>query len=135
MFDAVTGLGYRCGVRWMRLYVKLVIAAMLSLAPVGASAFQESSVGAPADARQPAASDIVPGAPKADLADDKATPAPSDSGGTKLSIPGLGTLGVIPKMDFGLELLYGSNNTRIEEPLPDKDDDGLQIRGTIKHRF
>lgn len=57
--------------------------------------------------------------------------------GTEVRIPGLGKLGVLPKMDFGLELLYGAaGETRATEPRPDTGaDDDLRIRGTVKHRF
>jgi hypothetical protein len=52
-------------------------------------------------------------------------------------IPGLGKLGVLPKMDFGLELLYGANDGRPAAPAPDDipTDDDLRIRGTMKHNF
>jgi hypothetical protein len=52
-------------------------------------------------------------------------------------IPGLGTLGVLPKLDFGLELLYGVNEDKRLEPEKGaiEPDDGVQIRGTLKHRF
>ena len=54
--------------------------------------------------------------------------------GTEVRIPGLGKLGVLPKMDFGLELLYGAaDSKRIEEPVDQTED--LMIRGTVKHRF
>ncbi len=34
---------------------------------------------------------------------------PRTSAGTKIRVPGLGVIGEIPKMDFGLELLYGAS--------------------------
>jgi hypothetical protein len=57
--------------------------------------------------------------------------------GTEVRIPGLGKLGVLPKMDFGLELLYGANDGRPAAPVPDDipTDDDLRIRGTMKHNF
>ncbi|MEM8975994.1 MAG: hypothetical protein AAGD43_28345 [Pseudomonadota bacterium] len=55
--------------------------------------------------------------------------------GAKLSIPGLGTVGVLPKMDFGLELLYGSNQPNADVTEQDEESDDLRIRGSIKHRF
>jgi hypothetical protein len=64
--------------------------------------------------------------------------APKSEGGTEIRIPGLGKLGVLPKMDFGLELLYGAAEQKQPEgppqgtPNPDED---LTIRGTVKHRF
>ena len=67
---------------------------------------------------------------------DAAPPAKSE--GTEIRIPGLGKLGTLPKMDFGLELLYGATETgsaqepaKIDENLPDD----LTIRGSVKHRF
>ena len=36
---------------------------------------------------------------------------PKDSG-TKIRVPGLGVIGEIPKMDFGLELLYGASQNK-----------------------
>ena len=64
---------------------------------------------------------------------------PKDSGsGAELVIPGIGSLGMLPKLDFGLELLYGANEApeQATEPsdLPVIDDD-LTIRGIVKHRF
>lgn len=57
--------------------------------------------------------------------------------GTEVRIPGLGKLGVLPKMDFGLELLYGAaGESRAPEARPETgEDDDLRIRGTVKHRF
>ena len=50
-----------------------------------------------------------------------------------MRIPGLGTVGVLPKLDFGLELLYGNEQ---KGPFEDKTSpDDVQLRGTIKHRF
>ena len=54
--------------------------------------------------------------------------------GTEVRIPGLGTVGVLPKLDFGLELLYGANESK-GLPQDKINSDDVQIRGTIKHRF
>ena len=49
-----------------------------------------------------------------------------------MRIPGLGKLGVLPKMDFGLELLYGANEG-VKQPDPvEQPSDDLTIRGTMK---
>ena len=53
-------------------------------------------------------------------------------------LPGLGKLGVLPKLDFGLELLYGdtppaAQNEDFEGRETDPED--LTIKGTFKHRF
>jgi hypothetical protein len=112
------------------------LGAALALASTSALAFQEQqSGGAPAPAAPAAAS---PAAPDASKGVDLTTPSPAESGaaGTEVRIPGLGKLGVLPKMDFGLELLYGAN----EAKQPDAVDreapaDDLTVRGTIKHNF
>ncbi len=86
---------------------------------------------------------VKPAQPSAKSADPLAAPLSngqlaqpgSEQSGTPISIPGLGTVGVIPKMDFGMELLYGSDNGQKLEAAPENDGDGLQIRGTLKHRF
>jgi hypothetical protein len=62
--------------------------------------------------------------------------------GTVLSIPGIGTIGVLPRLDFGLELLYGAPKEPkagiTGQPMIGRDqgeDSDVLIRGTIKHRF
>ena len=59
------------------------------------------------------------------------------STGTEVRIPGLGKLGILPKLDFGLELLYGVNEKSLDDRrlLPEQSDGGVGIRGTLKHRF
>ncbi len=37
---------------------------------------------------------------------------PRVDSGTKIRVPGLGVIGEIPKMDFGLELLYGASQPK-----------------------
>ena len=54
--------------------------------------------------------------------------------GTEVRIPGVGSLGVLPKLDFGLELLYGANETN-GRPDDRTQPSDVQIRATIKHRF
>lgn len=81
---------------------------------------------------QPPAAD----APAAGVQD--TTQAPKSDAGTEIRIPGLGKLGTLPKMDFGLELLYGAAEGKAaQEPENqgiDSDQD-LMIRGSVKHRF
>ncbi len=63
------------------------------------------------------------------------SPGDANSRETELSIPGVGSIGKLPKLDFGLELLYGSGSGQgAESPLENKDDDVL-IKGKIRHRF
>lgn len=107
----------------------------LAVVSTSAFAFQEQqSGGAPAPAAPAAAS---PAAQEKGM--DLATPPAAEGGaaaGTEVRIPGLGKLGVLPKMDFGLELLYGANETKqpdaVERETPADD---LTIRGTVKHNF
>lgn len=113
--------------RWNKF---LSLGVLLALASTSALAFQEQ--GSQPAIEQPQAE--APAVPQAGMAPSDATAHPS-SGGTEVRIPGLGKLGVLPKMDFGLELLYGAS-----EPKPVEEDrevpaDDLTIRGTIKHPF
>ena len=57
--------------------------------------------------------------------------------GTDVRIPGFGKLGSLPKMDFGLELLYGaSEGKQVDVPAAHDDTGGdLTIRGSVKHKF
>lgn len=130
----------------MRRFKQLGLVAAIVMAAVPAFAFEEQQAGgaapkhdAPApgividNSRTPAESGI-----SADM--EFSDPAQSNKTGTEVFIPGLGRLGVLPKMDFGLELLYGATDSptdspdAVEPPLSYGDDD-LQIRGTVKHRF
>ena len=56
----------------------------------------------------------------------------AEDSGSVVRIPGLGALGVLPKLDFGLELLYGDDRPDVvtrekEDGLP-----GLQLDGWEK---
>jgi hypothetical protein len=117
----------------------LVLGLALTLAIVagpGAYAFQEQKSGAPPQA---AVQEATPGQDAAgkplDLSDET---GPAKETGTEIRIPGLGKLGVLPKMDFGLELLYGAADQKQPEGPPEaapSPEDDLMIRGTVKHRF
>ena len=112
------------------MFLITVGAALTASAP--AYAFQEQTGGA-GDGGKAA------GLPAAQLPSlDLSLPGSADLGkstGTEVRIPGVGTLGVLPKLDFGLELLYGANDsagTRSDDRSQPSD---VQIRATIKHRF
>jgi hypothetical protein len=127
----------QCEVREMRsgLVVGLAL-ALLMLAGPSAYAFQEQSSGAAPSAAQP--QQAAPAAPDSglDLSDETGTAGAQK--GTEIRIPGLGRLGVLPKMDFGLELLYGAAETKQPDGPPEAAPapaDDLMIRGTVKHRF
>jgi hypothetical protein len=57
------------------------------------------------------------------------------SGETELKIPGVGTIGKIPKLDFGLELLYGNGAQETPGAEVDSRQDDVLIQGKIRHRF
>lgn len=111
--------------------LRLTITAVLLLVSLAsqALAFQEQRQGTPAGSQVPAADFAVP------------SPAPQASGpGTEVRVPGLGKLGNLPRMDFGLELLYGANDGKQAPVAPVQReeqirDDDLTIRGTVKHKF
>jgi hypothetical protein len=104
--------------------IMCVFAAILAAG--SASAFQEQTQGGPATRQA---------APRpADTVAPLVTP-PSAPQGTEVRVPGFGKLGVLPKMDFGLELLYGASEPR-QSPAPNVDEtDNLAIRGSVKHKF
>jgi hypothetical protein len=105
-----------------------LIGLVVALAAVSSAAygFQEQQAPAsrqPDQAAQPTAPALAPD-------------AMPGTKGTPVRIPGLGTLGVIPKMDFGLELLYGAadqSGKRIDPSKTEQDD--VLVGGRIKHKF
>ena len=107
----------------------------VAIASTSALAFQEQSgtVPAAAPAAAPAEQPATEGKTAADLASSGGVVNPAE--GTEVSIPGLGKLGVLPKMDFGLELLYGASETKQIEEERELPADDLTIRGTVKHKF
>jgi hypothetical protein len=131
-------------------YMAAAVALGLSLGALGsmtsaALAFEETTVGG-SGAKSPAAQalELPKGLPKDATDPGKGLGDPPkglslpelqfSSPGTEVRIPGIGTVGVLPKLDFGLELLYGANEQK--GPFPDKSSpDDVQLRGTIKHRF
>ena len=108
-------------------------AVCLLVASVPAFAFQESKVG-PGD--KPAAT--APIAPQIQLPEGKPgiqLSAPEVGKGTEVRIPGLGKLGVLPKLDFGLDILYGATDDRRQAPGSSASPDELTIKGRIQHKF
>lgn len=107
------------------------VGLLLAVASTAAVAFQEQKSGAGV-AGQPSAVEQ----PK-ELGFGSETVAKQPQG-TEVRIPGLGKLGVLPKMDFGLELLYGAAEQGKAPDAPQgspSTDDDLTIRGTVKHRW
>lgn len=132
----------------MKVVTVPVIVVALGLSTVSAGAFQETTIGGgtPPQATENGKAGVAPAAgavggktnAPADLsimtpAQRKASQS-SESGW--LRIPGLGELGVLPKMNFGLELLYGQGESREAVTKPqDAPLDELTIRGSVKHNF
>ncbi len=123
-------------------FVKLLVTTALfacftGLAVVPSNAFEEQTSGTTAAPASKGTPESDPSkTPQSDLG------SPSNigdtNGGTVVRIPGLGTLGKLPKMDFGLELLYGAAETENlvdDSQEPNATTDDLRIRGTIKHQF
>jgi hypothetical protein len=117
----------------MRLLAAVVLLGFLGQA---AAAFEETTVGG-GEQKAPAAP--ILDLPKTPLDTKGLNLSGSEfnlgkTSGTEVRIPGLGTVGVLPKLDFGLELLYGANEQK-GMPQDKTSPDDVQIRGTIKHRF
>lgn len=119
----------------MKITHVIGLTVVLLGAALPALAFQEQTVGAPPTQAAPPAAQPDPALKPSEmqLSPEEAPKAPE---GTEVRIPGLGKLGVLPKMDFGLELLYGANDGKqpANEPEEPTSDD-LRIRGTMKHNF
>ncbi|MEO1205800.1 MAG: hypothetical protein AAFV45_05660 [Pseudomonadota bacterium] len=111
----------------------LAVAAACLLASTAAHAFQEQTTGAASSSQRATEK------PAGELGLGDATQIKPDAAkGTEVRIPGLGRLGVLPKMDFGLELLYGAAELPLagDQQFSEPDSDGdLKVRGTVKHRF
>lgn len=114
------------------------IALSLALQINGAAAFSPEPVAPPSAGVQvsPQSQLAQPGVPQIPQFDLNDTQAAGKSSGTEITIPGFGSLGTIPKLDFGLELLYGPKNgpeaLQLDQHAPDSD---MQIKGTLTHRF
>ncbi|MCB1506043.1 MAG: hypothetical protein KDJ47_13780 [Hyphomicrobiaceae bacterium] len=123
------------GVYSMRIGRITVVTVALMAVSTAAAAFQEQQGAAPAAAGAQVQAP-VDAAAKPNIGFSSTDAA--KGAGTEVRIPGLGKLGVLPKMDFGLELLYGAaSEPKPEDVRPNStsEDGDLRIRGTVKHRF
>lgn len=109
--------------------------ALIFGAATFASAMEEQKLAPPSQQTQPEAA--APTAGQMGVQD--TTQARKSEGGTVIRIPGIGTLGTLPKMDFGLELLYGATEDNSSaRAAPDSgldENQDLMIRGSVKHKF
>ncbi len=114
----------------MRPIITWAMCAALMIGGGTALAFDEQTVpAAPAPgAASPNASPTLD-VPILDLTSPDVDPTKGKTG-TQIRLPGLGVIGEIPKMDFGLELLYGSSQPRQEESR-DSEAEGLMFRGRL----
>jgi len=117
----------------MRRFKWMLVFGVLGALSSAAVAFQESKGGV-AEGQQKGAPQSGVTEPQLDLRDTGVSVAPP--AGVEVRIPGLGKLGVLPKFDFGLELLYGANDQKLQEmERQTNPGDDVQIRGSLKHRF
>lgn len=128
--------------------MRLMIYALgFGLVALPALAFQETTVGGGQGETPAAAAVPIPAAPPPGY--EMSTKPDANKGlqiqvpgvsfgsrpGTEIRIPGLGTVGTVPRFDFGLELLYGAADPKNVAPESKPDPNDVQIRGTLKHRF
>jgi hypothetical protein len=113
----------------------LIISGFLALCSTSASAFEQTQMGGSASANSSISSpqSLPSGVPGVELVTPQTQPAKPE--GMKLRLPGIGVIGTLPKLDFGLELLYGSRQDKPIEEEPGLTDGGLTIHGSLKHRF
>jgi hypothetical protein len=100
-----------------------VLLTAVVLSAGGTLAFQEQKV--PDVATQPSAQINAPESRK-------------EERGPVIKLPGLGKIGELPKLDFGLDLLYGASPEEREQKRridPNNKDDELTVKGSIKYRY
>jgi len=113
--------------------VLIVGTVVLSTFSLSAAAFEQTEL-LPRTAPEAAAAVAQSGAaqPSFELTTPEAVEAPET--GPTISLPGIGTIGTLPKFDFGLELLYGQDDL-LTTPDEEASSDDLRIRGSVKHKF
>ena len=120
------------------LLATLALVVCLS-APEAVNAFEQQNSGAPPPSASATSGDTVNATTQSPQNELSAPSGKSEEkGGTEVRIPGLGKLGELPNMDFGLELLYGAadSDVKVEDPQePTANSDDIRIHGTIKHQF
>ena len=124
------------------------IALPFALPVTGAAAFQSETVATPQEQTTTQASPLLPFGQQLTAPNKPPLQGPTDplavtgkDGGTEVRIPGIGSVGKLPKLDFGLELLYGGKNApealqfdqhNLDQRGPEND---MQIKGTLTHKF
>lgn len=124
--------------------LRLILAAFVLVAgSQAASAFEQTQVGvgSAGTAAAPSASMAAPATtatPPGNLPGvSLVVPKPGKAeSGIEVRLPMIGVIGRLPKLDFGLELLYGAD----KDSMPEEDrlsppSNDLTIRGSVKRRF
>ncbi|MGE0760324.1 MAG: hypothetical protein AB7O38_25140 [Pirellulaceae bacterium] len=114
----------------MKRMTVFALVAALACASSAALAFEEQQM-KPAAPASGGTSAVVPNTGGDGL--QIATPdlaAPKSESGVKIRLPGLGVIGEIPKMDFGLELLYGASQPKQLEG-DQSEASGVMVRGRL----
>lgn len=115
----------------IRVWVAAVLLAVVAAGPARAFDMQQGGKQAPS----PNPTSSAPAVNEKNGTAGLSVAEEGKAGGAEVRIPGLGKLGVLPKLDFGLELLYGAaEQKRTEEPADDRNDE-VGVRATVKHRF
>lgn len=131
----------------MKQYQLILAMAALMASVQAANAFEQTQVGSgdaaptapiatPATPATPDAKTRPSGLPGVELTIPSEKQA--DEGGTVVRLPMIGVIGRLPKLDFGLELLYGADKDKTleeERIFPESQTNDLTIRGSVKHRF
>jgi hypothetical protein len=131
--------------KWKEAALAFSIALPLVLHITEAAAFSTESATPPQNGAQAAPavplgqSITVPGKTPEGMPAD-ALGVTGKQNGTEVTIPGIGSVGSLPQLDFGLELLYGSkgnadSSAQFGNPEPPATERDLQIKGTLKHSF
>jgi hypothetical protein len=126
----------------------VTLALPFALQITGAMAFQAETVAPPQQQSTTQAAPLTPFGQQLTVPGKMPQQTPADplaitgkDNGTEVTIPGIGSVGKLPKLDFGLELLYGAKNApeslqldqhSLDQQVPEKD---MQIKGTLSHKF
>lgn len=103
-------VGLTSGIVMKRIVILAAGCGLLAFASVS-FAFEEQKMAPSGGASAPTAGASSGGVSLTD----PGVALPRASAGTKIRVPGLGVIGEIPKMDFGLELLYGASQPKASD--------------------
>lgn len=133
MKDHFSDTAQRVHKKTMTMKWILVATAVLALTS-SASAFEQTTTVPPPMAEGGAGVEVKP-ADQGVGVELNVPDVGTTAAGTEIQIPGLGTVGVLPKLDFGLELLYGANGQGGTDTETQMNDGELTVRGAVKKSF